>query len=100
MQITFAIYWSYNQPIGTKFSRYNGGGSGSADGLPVATRAGGGDGGPAAYYRHVLMLDRLAGRCVAVTGGLQPSTPGERFKKLASVIIIIIIIKRILFTCR
>jgi len=37
-----------------------------------------------AYYRHVLTLDRLAGRCAAVTGGRQPSTLGERFKKLAS----------------
>ena len=24
------------------------------------------------YYRHVLTLDRLAGRCAAVTGGRQP----------------------------
>jgi len=40
-----------------------------------------------AYYRHVLTLDRLAGYCAAVTGSRQPSTPGKRFKKLASVLL-------------
>ena len=44
-----------------------------------------------AYYRHVLTLDRLAGRCAAVTGGRQPSTVGERFKKLASVMLGILV---------
>ena len=58
--------------------RYIGGGSGgSEDGLPVATRAGGAP--PPAqvqqhvtYYRHVLMLDRLAGRCAAITAAANP----------------------------
>ena len=44
-----------------------------------------------AYYRHVLTLDRIAGRCAAVTGGRQPSTPCERFKKLASVMLVILV---------
>ena len=84
--------------------RYIGGGSGgSANGLQVATRAGGGGGGPVAppppaqvqrhvaYYRHVLTLDQLAGRCAAITGGRQPSTAGKRFKKLASVMLGILV---------
>ena len=44
-----------------------------------------------AYYRHVLTLDQLVGRCAAVTGSRQPSTLGERFKKLASVMLGILV---------